>query len=208
VTRCAAQRRRLIDSGSTIPSGTIDDLGVSQRRFAHQGYRLCARSARQGHVTLGARRGNEIDKPVPVICGPCPYNDRCLIAERPAAVSGRAGGRCRVCRAAPGARNRRTIRMGLISRRADCEVHLTRRWREPDSNHRSRGGVPGVYVASGLVRSAVSPLAGITRKPVLKSCVARDRWFESRSLQRRVACEPDPAHHQSNTPAATPGTVP
>jgi hypothetical protein len=85
VTRCAAPSRRLID-GSTIPSGTIDDLGVNQRCFAHQGYRLCARSARQGQVTLGARQGNEIDEPVPVICGPCPYNDRCLIAQRWSAI--------------------------------------------------------------------------------------------------------------------------
>ena len=79
-------RQRLIGSGSEIGSSPNDDLGLSQRHFVRPGYPLFARTARQGQVALGARRGSGIREPVPVICGPSLCNGRCPMLQRSPAV--------------------------------------------------------------------------------------------------------------------------
>jgi hypothetical protein len=82
---------------------------------------------------------------------------------------------------------------------ADVKVRPTRRWREPDSNHRSRscerlfwalpigdGGTKGGPLTGSGPKTAMLAWSGCP-KPFPSR---RDREFESVFLQRRVRCEP------------------
>jgi hypothetical protein len=62
---------------------------------------------------------------------------------------------------------------------------LTRRWRGMDSNHRYPVR-EATFCGMPPFRSPVSRLPHQDRL-----LCARNRWFESISLQRRVSCEPD-----------------
>ena len=93
-----------------------------------------------------------------------------------------------------------TARVGRsCSKSARVSSFLTRRWREPDSNHRSRscerlfwalpigdGGTKGG--ATYRFRSETTMLAWSGCPQPFPS--RRDREFESVFLQRRVCCEP------------------
>jgi hypothetical protein len=59
-----------------------DDLGRSQRRLGRLGYRLFARTGRQGRVALAVRQETEIHGPVLAAFSPSPYNARCLVEQR------------------------------------------------------------------------------------------------------------------------------
>jgi hypothetical protein len=67
---------------SPAVGGPNDVPGLSQRRFARPNYRLFVHTARQGQVTLGVRRENEIHGRAPVTSLRFLYNARCLMVQR------------------------------------------------------------------------------------------------------------------------------
>jgi hypothetical protein len=80
-------------------------------------------------------------------------------------------------------------------------VRTTLRWREPDSNHRSRRERDGRRErphgrpSSSRETTLMTPVyrSGISRRQQPRDLSQeRDRWFESGSLQRRVARTPKP----------------
>ena len=105
----------------------------------------------------------------------------------------------------------------ILRRRRKSGSHQTHRWREPDSNHRSRGRKSGRCQVSAirpgsvehLLWEEVLSLSGGQRRRTLglakdnrtspydlcANCSDRrqsrvwDRWFESTPLQRGVRCE-------------------
>lgn len=75
-----SRRRPLAGNKSAI--GRKADYDLALIVSAGLGYRLSARIARQGQVTLGVRLGTGTAEPVPVAFAPYPCNGYCLIGQR------------------------------------------------------------------------------------------------------------------------------